>query len=175
MMIALIVAMAENGVIGADGQLAWRISDDLKWFKKNTLGKPIIMGRKTFDSIGQALPDRDNIVVTRNRRYSAPGAFVTDSVSAALSLAEACAAARAAQEICVIGGGEVYAQTLDKADRIYLTRVAASPAGDAYFPAIDSGEWGETAVGSAEKSAKNEHACEFFILERKRSKPFKKL
>ncbi len=168
MKLSLVVAMAEDGVIGRDGQLPWRIRDDLAWFKKNTMGKPMIMGRKTFQSIGKPLPGRDSIVLTRAPSFAAPGAFVARSVEGALTLAEACAAARGASEICVIGGGEIYAQTIDRADRIYLTEVHAKLDGDAVFPALDSGKWAKERVGACGQTPQNEYACEFFILDRRR-------
>ncbi len=168
MRLALVAAVARNGVIGGDGALPWRISDDLKWFKKNTMGKPLLMGRKTFHSIGKALPGRDNIVLTRDPAFAAPQVFVARSMRSGLVLASACAVARDAEEVCVIGGGDIYAQTIARADRIYLTRVDAEPEGDAFFPAVKPREWRETSVGGCEKSGKNDHACEFVILDRRR-------
>lgn len=170
MRVALVAAVAKNGVIGAGGGLAWRISDDLKWFKKVTMAKPVVMGRKTFESIGKPLPGRDNIVVTRAAEFSAPGAIIACGIDDALKIAAACAAKRATDEICVIGGGEIYAQTVDRANRIYLTRVDAVVEGDAFFPAIDSRQWRERRESSCEKSERNEHACEFVILERRSGK-----
>lgn len=167
MRVSLVAAVARNGVIGGDGDLIWRIRDDLKWFKKITMGKPIVMGRKTYDSIGKALPGRDNIVLTRAPDFTAPGIFVTRSLGGALRLAEYCAETAGVDEICIIGGGEIYAQTLARADRLYLTRVDAAPEGDAVFPGLDSRRWRETAAGSCEKSPENQHDCEFFILDRK--------
>ena len=165
--LSLVVAVAKNGVIGADGGLAWKISDDLKWFKSVTMGKPMIMGRKTFDSIGKALPGRDNIVVTRSTAFAAEGGFVTRSIESALKLAGACAEVREAEDICIIGGAEIYAQTIARARRIYLTRVDAEVEGDAFFPAIDSALWREEKVSNCEQNASNQYACEFFILDRK--------
>ena len=165
--ISLVVAVARNGVIGANGDLAWRISDDLKWFKSVTMGKPMVMGRKTFESIGKALPGRDNIVATRARDFRAERIFIARSVPEALELARGCARAAEADEVCVIGGGEIYGQTLERADRIYLTRVDAEPAGDAYFPPVDSRQWRESREGGCEKTPQNQHACEFFILDRR--------
>ncbi len=165
--LCLVVAVARNGVIGARGGLAWRISDDLKWFKSATMGKPMVMGRKTFDSIGKVLPGRDNIVVTRAPDFTAEGVYIARRLESALELAGHCAGARGVDEIAVIGGGEIYAQSIARADRIYLTRVDAEIEGDTYFPALDSGDWDETPMGGAEKSAVNEHACEFFILDRR--------
>lgn len=160
--VALVVAVARNGVIGAGGDLAWRIADDLKWFKKVTMGKPIVMGRKTYESIGKPLPGRVNIVITRNPEYAPEGVSTVRTVKAALDLANE----EGAEEICVIGGGEIYKQTLPLADRIYLTRVDAEPEGDVFFPDLDEGLWRATRDSACAKSDRNEHACEFFILDR---------
>lgn len=165
--IALIAAVARNGVIGADGGLAWRISDDLFWFKKSTMGKPIVMGRKTYESIGKALPGRDNIVVTRQADFDAPGIIVAATIAAALASAQDCAAASGATEICVIGGGEIYAQTIALADRVYLTEVGADIDGDTQFPAFDRQDWIVRRVAACQKNARNDYDCEFFILDRK--------
>lgn len=164
---ALIVAVDRNNAIGADGDLAWRISDDLKWFKKVSMGKPVAMGRKTYDSIGRPLPGRDNIVITRKTGFSAPGAFVAGDIGAALKLARHCAIRAGAEEICIIGGAEIYAQTVGQADRIYLTRVDAAVDGDVFFPSLDSREWDEQAAGNCEKNARNEFDCKFVILDRR--------
>lgn len=166
MRISLVAAVAENGVIGVGGDLAWRISDDLKWFKKVTMGKPVVMGRKTFRSIGKALPGRDNIVVTRAADFSASGVIVARDIGEALKRAAECAKERGAEEICVIGGGEIYAQTLARAGRIYLTRVDAVVEGDVFFPKLDSAEWSETRESACAKSDRNQYACEFVILDR---------
>jgi dihydrofolate reductase len=167
MRIALVVAMAEGGVIGDKGKLPWRISDDLKWFKKVTLGKPVIMGRKTFDSIGKPLPGRINIVITRSNSWNADGVLIAPDVAQAIEIAAAQAVKSGADEMCIIGGGEIFAQTLALADRIYLTRVKAPVAGDAYFPQIAGDDWFETQAGACEKSPRNEFSCEFSILDRR--------
>ncbi|MEE2692898.1 MAG: dihydrofolate reductase [Pseudomonadota bacterium] len=166
MRVALVVAAAENGVIGSGGGLAWRISDDLKWFKRATLGKPIVMGRKTFDSIGRALPGRANIVVTRSPSFTASGVLRAATVDEALAIAAQEAGKAGAEEICIIGGGEIYRQTINLADRIYLTRVAARVDGDTRFPRIDRDEWREMAAGGCEANDKNQYSCRFFILDR---------
>lgn len=171
--LALVVAVAENDVIGVDGGLAWKISDDLKWFKSVTMGKPIIMGRKTFDSIGRALPGRDNIVVTRASDFAAEGVFVVRSLEAATRLGRECAETGGANEVCVIGGAEIYAQMIDQADRIYLSEVDAKVAGDAYFPAYDSARWVRTHHSSCAQGPKNQYSCEFFILDRNEEIPSK--
>ncbi|HUO93368.1 MAG TPA: dihydrofolate reductase [Rhizomicrobium sp.] len=136
--IALVVAIADNGVIGDHGKIPWRISDDMKLFKAITLGKPIVMGRKTWDSLPKKpLPGRTNIVVTRDRRFAAPGATIVHSFDDAL------AAARGADEIAIIGGADIYRAALPKASRIYLTEVHRDFAGDAHF-VLDRTGWRET-------------------------------
>lgn len=168
-----VVAVARNGVIGAHNDLPWKISEDLKRFKALTMGKPMIMGRKNFESIGRALPGRDNIVVTRSPDFTAEAIFIARTIDEAVKLARALAEARNADEISVIGGAEIYAQTLARTQRIYLTRVDADIEGDVWFPALDSRDWTEIRVGGAEKNDRNEHACEFFILDRKARIPSK--
>lgn len=166
MRIALVVAMAKNGVIGDKGAMPWRISDDLKWFKEVTLGKPVIMGRKTFESIGKPLPGRRNIVITRSSSWAQEGVERAGSINEAIALAEGAAREGGADEICVIGGGEIYAQTLDRAERIYLTEVDADVEGDARFPAFDESEWRKTAAGGCQQGGRNQYSCRFFILDR---------
>lgn len=162
--IALVVAMARNRVIGRGGALAWRIRADLKWFKSVTMGKPIVMGRKTWESIGKPLPGRTNIVVTRAHAYAAPGATVAGSLDAALEIARA----GAPEEICIIGGGEIYAQALARADRLYLTEVEADVDGDTWFPPFDRAQWSEREDGRIEKGPDADHACRFLVLDRRR-------
>jgi dihydrofolate reductase len=145
MIISLVVAVADNGVIGRDGMLPWRISSDLKTFRRLTLGKPLIMGRRTFQSLKKPLDGRDNIVVTRNPDYRPEGAIVAADFNAALAVARECASKRGVDEIAVIGGTSVFAAALPIADRIYKTEVQGSPAGDAYFPAVDWEAWREVA------------------------------
>jgi dihydrofolate reductase len=139
--LCLIVAAAENGVIGHKGKMPWHLPFELKYFRARTLGKPVIMGRKTFQSIGKALPGRANIVVTRDGTFGAPGITSAPSLVAAIGHARAAAAVSGATEIMVIGGGEIYAQALPIAARVYLTRVALSPEGDATFPALSPALW----------------------------------
>lgn len=164
--LALVVAMDENRVIGAKGGLPWRISDDLKWFKSVTMGKPVVMGRKTFDSIGKPLPGRENIVVTRSPRWAREGVTAARDIDEALAVAADGAARGGAEEVCVIGGAEIYRQTLPLAGRLYLTRVAASVKGDAFFPPLEADEWRETAAGGCEAGPRNDYSCRFFILDR---------
>jgi dihydrofolate reductase len=137
--VALVAAVAANGVIGRDGGLPWRIPDDLRHFKAITLGKPVIMGRRTWQSIGRPLPGRRNIVVTRDAGFAADGAEVVASLDAALARAGDVA------EAMVIGGGEIYTQALPRAGRLYLTEIHAEAEGDVHFPAIDRALWRETA------------------------------
>ncbi len=139
--IALVVAVGANGVIGANGGLPWRIRSDLRKFRAITMGKPLVMGRKTFESIGRVLDGRDVIVVTRASDFAAPGVFSAASVDAALRLAAERAAILGADEICVVGGGEIYRAALPRADRLYVTHVAARPEGDTLFPDISPAEW----------------------------------
>ena len=166
MRLALIVAVSRNGVIGRDGGLAWKISDDLKWFRSLTTGKPIVMGRRTFDSIGKPLAGRTNIVVSRTMSPRA-GLVVVRSIEEALRSAAEAAGDMGADEIFIIGGAEIYAETLPLADRIYLTAVDADIDGDARFPQIEPEDWNRLFVRRIEKSDRNEHACELFILDRR--------
>ncbi len=140
--IALVVAIAKNGVIGASGGMPWRLSSDLKRFKRDTMGKPIIMGRKTWESIGKALPGRLNIVVTRQKSFEADGAEIVNSLEDGVKLANVHSRCnKDIREICVIGGGEMYKRSIDWADRLYVTHVMAEPEGDTYFPEITPDKW----------------------------------
>lgn len=147
MRISLIAAVAQNGVIGREGGLPWRIPEDLKFFKATTLGKPVIMGRKTFQSIGKPLPGRMNIVLTRDRNWHAPGTIVAHDLDAALRAARD----SGADEAMIIGGADIYEMALPGAHRIYLTRIAREFDGDALFPAFDPAEW--TEIARHEKTA----------------------
>lgn len=162
--IALVVAVAENGIIGRDNKLPWRIPEDMRWFKEKTLGKPCIVGRKTYESFPKRpLPGRTNIVVTRDRGYSAEGAVVVHSLDEALDAA----AKESPDEIAIIGGTELYRQILPKADRIYLTRVHGAFEGDVSFPALNAREWRETLVGDYPSSPERPIGYSFVILDRK--------
>ncbi|MGP8232193.1 MAG: dihydrofolate reductase [Methylovirgula sp.] len=139
-----VVAIADNGVIGQGNALPWHISADLKRFRALTLGKPLIMGRKTFASLGRALPGRETIVVTRDKNFvPPPGVFTAGDVDAARALGELRAKALGAAEIIVAGGGEIYAAIIDRLDRLHVTYVHLAPAGDAFFPPIDWSHWRE--------------------------------
>ena len=139
--LAMIAAVGENGVIGHEGGMPWRLKTDLRRFRSITTGKPVIMGRRTFASIGKALPNRVNIVVTRDPSFQVEGVVAVPSLDAAMSAAIAAAAASDVVEALVIGGGELYAAFMPRAARLYITHVEASPAGDVHFPAIDTGIW----------------------------------
>jgi dihydrofolate reductase len=141
----LIVAVADNGVIGAGGAIPWRLKSDMRRLRALTIGKPVVMGRKTFLSLKRALPQRTNIVVTRDGGFRGAGAVVTTSLGAAQSIARADALRRSVAEIAVIGGAEIYAQWMDRADRLEITEVHASPAGDTHFAAVDKTQWEEVA------------------------------
>jgi dihydrofolate reductase len=157
--VSLIVAMSENRVIGVDNDLPWHLPADLKFFKATTLGKPIIMGRKTFDSIGRALPGRQNIVVTRNNDWSHDGVDVAESVEAAIALAEG------ADEIMITGGAQIYKQSMDIVDRMYITEVALTIDGHAHFPEFSNDNWYETARESHSAEA-DKPAYAFVTYER---------
>ncbi|MBI3155086.1 MAG: dihydrofolate reductase [Burkholderiales bacterium] len=138
--LSLIAALAANGIIGAGNALPWRLPEDLKRFKALTLGHPVIMGRKTFESIGRPLPGRRNLIVTRSAGYAAPGCETAGSLEAALA-----ACRGTTDEVFVIGGAQLYAQALPLAQRLYLTEIAAEFPGDAHFPAFDKAAWRESA------------------------------
>ena len=156
MTISIIVATSENNVIGAAGDLPWRLSDDLKHFKSITMGKPIVMGRKTWDSIGRPLPGRQNIVITRQADFVAEGCIVVASTE------EAITATAGADEIMVIGGSQVYSLFLPAAGRLYLTRVHAEIEGDAFFPEIDESAW--RLVGDDSHSSDDRNAFDYSFL-----------
>jgi dihydrofolate reductase len=164
--VSLIVAVAENGVIGRKGALPWHVPSDLKTFRRITMGKPVIMGRKTYASIGKPLPGRDNIVVTRDARFSAAGTDRAASIDEALDIARDRAAERGVDEIMVIGGAEIFALTLPVADRIYLTRIHARPDGDVTFPEPDSLVWREISRSPVAPDLRDDAAATLVILER---------
>jgi dihydrofolate reductase len=138
--IALVAGIAQNGVIGFEGAMPWRLSTDLKRFKSLTMGKPVIMGRKTFESIGRPLPGRLNVVVSRSG-YTAQGIESAGSLNEAIAKSKHWALEHEAEEICVIGGGDMYSQSLPFADRLYITHILAEPVGDTKFPKIDEEHW----------------------------------
>ena len=153
---SLVVAMSQNRVIGRDNALPWRLPADLAYFKRVTLGHPVVMGRRTWESIGKPLPGRLNIVVSRQSGYGAPGCVVVDSLDAAW------AAAGTAEEVSIIGGTTLFEETLPIADTIHLTEVLADVEGDTYFPPFDRGRWTETEV--MRQPADDRHAYPFRIV-----------
>lgn len=160
MHISLIVALAENHVIGANNRLLWRLPAELQYFKKTTMGKPIIMGRKTHESIGRALPGRRNIVISRQADFQAEGCDVVDSLDAALALVKDC------EEVMIIGGAQIYQQALPLADRLYLTWVHHSFEGDTFFPAWSSEQWREISHEQRVADEQNPYDLTFAVLER---------
>ena len=162
----MIVAMAENRVIGLEGGMPWNLPGDLRHFKEMTTGHPVIMGRKTYQAIGGALPGRANIIITRNRGFTAADADVVHDLAQALEKAKAVAGIEGGGEVFVIGGAEIYAQAMAEAGRIYLTEVKAGPAGDAFFPELGEGDWKETARDDREPDEPGGPAYSFVILDR---------
>lgn len=166
--IALVVARARNGVIGRDGGLPWRLKTDLQLFKANTLGKPVIMGRKTWDSLAlKPLPKRTNIVLSRDQAFGPKGALAVDSWAEALSIAREQAEEDGAEEVCVIGGEALFALALPKARRLYLTEVDAAPEGDARFPDFDESGWTEVRREAHPAGEVDDHAFVLRVLERR--------
>jgi dihydrofolate reductase len=164
--LALMVAIAENGVIGRAGGLPWRLSSDMKHFRRTTMGKPVIMGRKTFASLKRPLDGRDNIVVTRDPHFAAPGVFVAHSLGEALDIGRDRARVLGADEIMVIGGARLYRECLPLARRIHLTRVHAAPNGDVRFPEIDLSLWRETRREQHPRGPKDDYAFTLSVLDR---------
>jgi dihydrofolate reductase len=164
--ITLIAAVAENGVIGQDGGLPWRLKSDLQHFRAATIGKPVVMGRRTYASIGKPLKDRTNIVVTRDRTFAAPGVLVAPSIEAALAVAHGDALRRGADSIAVIGGAEIYAQCMTRADRLLITQVHLRPTGDTKFPLIDPSTW--SAAGRSEHEPGPGDEAGFTVIEYRR-------
>ena len=161
------VARARNGVIGRDGGLPWRLKSDLKLFKATTLGKPVIMGRKTWDSLPRKpLPGRTNIVLTRDGSFEPNGAIVCERFEEALSIAREQAEDDGAKEVCVIGGAALFALALPKAKRMYLTEVEADVSGDVYFPPYDEAQWREISREPHPPGAGDDHPFVFRVLER---------
>ncbi|RLA56311.1 MAG: dihydrofolate reductase [Gammaproteobacteria bacterium] len=160
--LAVIVAAAENGVIGSNNALPWHLPQDLRYFKRVTMGKPIVMGRKTFESIGRPLPGRTNIVITRNPDFRAEGVRVVASLDEALRLAGDIAVIDGVRELVVIGGAEIYRAAIPRADRLYITEVHASVQGDALLPPIDWGRWRE--VGREHHGASDQNPYEYSFV-----------
>jgi dihydrofolate reductase len=160
--ISFVVAAATNNAIGKDGQLPWHLPNDMKHFKNVTWGMPVVMGRKTFESLGKVLPGRKNIVISRQAGWKAEGTVVVKSIDDALFVAKA----TDAKEVMVIGGGEIYKAMFDKAKRIYMTRVEADPEADTFFPSLDPTEWYLVSQRIHEADAKNAYNYSFELWER---------
>ena len=164
--IALVVAVADNGAIGRGGDLPWRLSSDLKQFRKLTLGKPVIMGRRTFELLGRVLDQRVNIVLSRDPDFDVPGVVVARSFEDALARARKAADEAGVDEIMVIGGEDVFRAALPLAGRIYLTEVHAHPNADTWFPEFDASAWCEVSREAHEPGPKDDHPFSFVMLER---------
>lgn len=167
MKISLVVAMADNGVIGRDNGLPWRQSSDLKRFKAMTTGKPVVMGRKCYASIGRPLPGRPNIVITRNRDFTAEGVAIVHDYDAAIGLAAQEAARLGVDEICVIGGGEIYRIAIETADLLHVTHILAEIEGDTFFPAIDPDVWTAGETDELPAGEKDDHPTRFVTYRRR--------
>lgn len=164
--IALVVAVARNGVIGRGGTLPWRMSSDLKLFRRLTMGKPLVMGRRTFASLGRPLDGRDNVVVTRDAGFAVDGVEAFGDLAAALDRGRALARERGVGEVMVIGGADIYAQVLPGADRLYLTEVDAVPDGDTWFPSLDRAAWHEIAREALPRGPRDDHDATLVVLDR---------
>jgi dihydrofolate reductase len=164
--LVIVAAVADNGVIGCAGALPWRLKSDLRHFRVLTLGHPVVMGRKTFVSIGKPLPGRTTVVVTRDPAFGAPGVVAAPDLGTALAVARADALRRGADAVMLAGGGELYAAVMDLADRLEITRVHARPVGDAVFPAIDPALWREAARRAGTPGPEDEAAFTFCTYER---------
>lgn len=165
--LSVIVAVAENGVVGRNNALPWYLPEDLQYFKRTTLGKPIVMGRRTFESIGRPLPGRTNIVISANPKYSVEGVSVVSSLEQALELAEEVALIDGTEELMVIGGATVYAAAIPQADRLYVTEVHASVKGDAYLPDIDWERWRECGREHHKAVDPNPYDFSFVVYDRR--------
>ncbi|OBZ93998.1 diacylglycerol kinase [Pararhizobium polonicum] len=165
--VTLVVAVSSNGIIGRDGGLPWHLPSDLKRFKALTLGKPVIMGRKTWASIGRPLPGRPNIVISRDANFTAEGAVVVASLEAALAEGRRLAVELGTGEVCVIGGGEIYRQAIGLADILHVTTVAAEVDGDTRFPTIDPAIFEKTVDEPLPRGEKDSHAMHFSTWRRK--------
>jgi dihydrofolate reductase len=159
-LVSLVVAATENDVIGRDNDMPWHLPDDLKYFKARTMGKPMLMGRKTFESIGKPLPGRTSLVLTRDPSWSVEGVVVVRSLD------EALAWARNAPELCAIGGAEIFRLVLPLARRLFLTRIHATIPGDTFFPKIDPAEWREVERTEHPADERHAYAMSFLTLDR---------
>ncbi len=165
--IAMIAAVGRNGAIGVGGKLVWRLPSDFAFYKATTMGKPLVMGRKTFESIGRPLPGRTNIVVTRNTGYKPEGVEVFASLDAAIDRAKAIATADGKDEIFINGGGDIYRQAIERAERLYITHVDAEAEGDSFFPKIDPDRWVVVEQPEVQRSEKDEADYRIAVYERR--------
>lgn len=165
-LISLVVAVAQNGIIGNDGDMPWRLSTDLKRFKAVTMGKPVIMGRKTFESIGRPLPGRLNVVISRTIHEST-GVMWATSLNSALEAASKWADENGVKEICIIGGGQIYQSALPLATRLYVTHVLAEPKGDTSFPDISDADWAPTSTENVPAGGEDTVETIYVVYERK--------
>ncbi|PEZ83937.1 MULTISPECIES: dihydrofolate reductase [Bacillaceae] len=161
-MISLIVAMDQNRVIGKNNELPWHLPADLQYFKKVTMGHPIIMGRKTFESIGRVLPGRENVIVTRNQDFKAEGCVVLHDIEQIKTFADS-----RDEEVFVIGGAEIFKEILPVTDRLYITEIHETFEGDTFFPVIDENQWDKISSNSGSIDEKNRYAHDFIILQKK--------
>lgn len=168
MKIVLVAAVAENNVIGANGGMPWRLRSDLQHFRRLTINKPVVMGRKTWQSLAKPLKDRTNIVISRDPSFAAPGALMVPSFEAALNAARQDAERRGTDEIMVIGGSDIFSAALPLADRLEITRVHASPAGDVFFPPIDPAAWRETSCCRHSRGPNDDYEFSVATLKRVR-------
>jgi dihydrofolate reductase len=167
--VVLVAAVAENGVIGRGGTLPWRLKSDMQHFRRLTVGRPVVMGRKTYESIGKPLKDRTNIVITRDRGFAAEGIVVANSLETAMDMAREDARQRGADSIAVIGGAGIFNDGLAIADRLEITLVHAAPAGDTFFPSIDGKIWRETARMRQDAAPGDDADVSFITYERVRA------
>lgn len=165
--ITIVVAVSENGVIGNDGDMPWKLSTDLKRFKALTLGKPLIMGRKTFESIGRPLPGRPHVIVSRNPEFHPEGVEVAPSLEAAIDRAAAIASGLGVDEIFVVGGGDIYRQALPLADTLYVTHVEAELAGDTRFPSVDPRIFEKIEESQVPAGEKDTYATRYAVYRRR--------
>ncbi|MCW8833479.1 MAG: type 3 dihydrofolate reductase [Colwellia sp.] len=164
--LSMIVATADNNIIGKDNDMPWHLPADLAYFKKVTLGKPIIMGRKTYESIGRPLPGRRNIVISRDESYQAQGIDTVTSVEQALAMFDGSNGSEAVDEIMVIGGGAIYQHCLPKADRLYVTHINAKIDGDTQFPQYDDGSWQKVSSEHRHSDEENAYDLDFCVYQR---------
>jgi dihydrofolate reductase len=164
----MIAGVAENGVIGSDQTIPWRVPSDMAFFKKTTLGKPIVMGRKQYETVGRPLPGRTNIVITRQQGYQPDGVLVFHDIESALEKARVIAADDGVDEIMIIGGGELYAQIMERAERLYISHIDLSPAGDVRFPEIVPEHWVVVDTPEVAPSPKDEASYRVKVYERRK-------